>query len=227
MGLGIFISSVSVAKTFMVGSYGKTGDTLMDTVGLATLSNIELQLAIIVACIPVLKRPFETVLRRFGLLSSQGMGSTGTPSHGAYYKHNDGSSRPNHYSQHLDSHKLATLQREQRKRGGVNELDIDTDSLESGEVPIMKTQGRSGGQDSGGSEASLHVGDYEPAVSSAPRGDKAVYFKTSIRGGQDGTERHSGEGGGHHGKAGDIKIETTVSVHSHIKPDRRAGADSN
>jgi hypothetical protein len=45
MGLGIFASSASIAKTFMIGSYGKTGDTLMDTVGLTTWSMVEAQLA--------------------------------------------------------------------------------------------------------------------------------------------------------------------------------------
>ncbi len=45
MGLGIFASSASIAKTFMIGSYGKTGDSLMDTVGLTTWSMVEAQLA--------------------------------------------------------------------------------------------------------------------------------------------------------------------------------------
>lgn len=45
MGLGIVASSASIAKTFMVGSYGKTGDTLMDTVALTTWSMAEAQLA--------------------------------------------------------------------------------------------------------------------------------------------------------------------------------------
>ncbi len=45
MGLGIVASSASIAKTFMIDSYGKTGDTLMDTVGLTTWSMVEAQLA--------------------------------------------------------------------------------------------------------------------------------------------------------------------------------------
>jgi hypothetical protein len=45
MGLGIFASSASIAKTFEIGSYGKNGDTLMDTVGLTTWSMVEAQLA--------------------------------------------------------------------------------------------------------------------------------------------------------------------------------------
>lgn len=45
MGLGIFATSASIAKTFMVESYGKTGDTLMDTIGITTWSMLEMQLA--------------------------------------------------------------------------------------------------------------------------------------------------------------------------------------
>jgi hypothetical protein len=45
MGLGIVASSASIAKTVVVGSYGKTGDTLMDTVPLTTWSMVEAQLA--------------------------------------------------------------------------------------------------------------------------------------------------------------------------------------
>ncbi|KAK0723634.1 hypothetical protein B0T21DRAFT_294158, partial [Apiosordaria backusii] len=45
MGLGIFASSASIAKTFHVEDYGKTGDSLMDCVPITIWSMVEMQLA--------------------------------------------------------------------------------------------------------------------------------------------------------------------------------------
>ena len=45
MGLGLVASSASIAKTFAIGSYGATGDSMMDTVALTTWSMAEAQLA--------------------------------------------------------------------------------------------------------------------------------------------------------------------------------------
>lgn len=45
MGLGIFATGASIGRTFYTESYGKTDDTLMDTVGVTTWSMVEMQLA--------------------------------------------------------------------------------------------------------------------------------------------------------------------------------------
>ena len=239
MGLGIFASSASLAKTFMVESYGKTGDSLMDTVGLTTFSMLELQLAIIAACIPTLKRLFEMILRRWGIISTAegGDGNSATRSRTGYLKHDDTSR--SRARQHYDSHSLSVLHQQQRdgKTGGGgtarNTIDIETDSIESGEMPIMKPSdhhhhGNSGaGSDS---EASLRgAGDYEPAVSPTALSDRTVFVKTAIRAGDNNNSRGRGSlpGGGGIGGNNVIQMETVVSVHSELKSNnrRRGGAN--
>jgi hypothetical protein len=185
MGLGIFASSASLAKTFMVESYGKTGDSLMDTVGLTTFSMLELQLAIIAACIPTLKRLFEMILRRWGIISTAqgGDSNSATRSRTGYLKHGDTSR--SRARQHYDSHSLSALRQQQQQRDGKtgttahNTTDIETDSIESGEMPIMKPSDHHHGNSGPGSdsEASLRGGgDYEPAVSPTALSDRTIFF---------------------------------------------------
>lgn len=45
MGIGLLASAASIAKTFRAKDYGKTGDTLMDSVQLTIWSILESQLA--------------------------------------------------------------------------------------------------------------------------------------------------------------------------------------
>lgn len=214
MGLGVFGSSASVAKTFMVGSYGKTGDTLMDTVGLTTLSMLEQQLAIIAACIPTLKRLFEKVLRQWGIISSQGSTSR---SHGGYYKHDEyanGRSRSHGFSSHMDGHKMSNLRSQARDANKSPNTNIETDSLESGEMPIMKPSHQV-------SEASLRGGEYDGVDAPAAHDDNAVYFKTSVKGGN--AQRGGlGSPGGYGPDGNGIQKHTVVSVRTEPK---RAGRD--
>ncbi|KAN0109980.1 hypothetical protein V8E51_006367 [Hyaloscypha variabilis] len=72
MGLGIFASIAATVKTTLVPYYGKTGDTLWDAVDITLWSTLEEQMGMVAACIPPLKRPFELLLRRHGLISSKG-----------------------------------------------------------------------------------------------------------------------------------------------------------
>lgn len=69
MSLGIFASIASIVKTTLVPYYGKTGDTLWDAVDITLWSTLEEQIGMIAACIPPLKRPFELLLRRYGVVS--------------------------------------------------------------------------------------------------------------------------------------------------------------
>ncbi|KAK4232977.1 hypothetical protein C8A03DRAFT_19851 [Achaetomium macrosporum] len=210
MGLGVFASSASIAKTFVVGSYGKTGDTLMDTVALTTWSITEAQLAIIAACIPTLKRLFERILRRMGLISSQG---SATRSRTGYTKHDDGTSRTRggYYSQHhAESHSLSALrsQRGDLKASAVL-TNVETSSLDSGEMPIMSASHKES------------IGDFESVKSPtlSTREDSGIYFKTAIWAG-DGHGRDRTSAG-----AGGIQMETTVSVRT--QPSRKGrGADA-
>jgi hypothetical protein len=78
MGLGIFASIASTVKTTLIPYYGKTGDNLWDAVDITLWSTLEEQMGLIAACIPPLKRPFELLLRRHGLISSNKSG--GIPS---------------------------------------------------------------------------------------------------------------------------------------------------
>ncbi|KAK3899695.1 hypothetical protein C8A05DRAFT_17904 [Staphylotrichum tortipilum] len=203
MGLGIFASSASIAKTFMIGSYGKTGDSLMDTVGLTTWSMVEAQLAIIAACIPTLKRFFESVLRNMGLISSE---HSATRSRTGYLKHDDHSTRAtaSHTTARggYDSHKLSAMrsQHDSAAKGSTAE----TDSIDSGEMPIMM----------GGPSQKGSVGDFRSVESG--NGGANQYFRTAIRGG--------GEKGGSGGNGSQgIQMQTTVSVRTELK---RRGDDN-
>lgn len=75
MGLGIFASTASIVKTTLIPYYGKTGDNLWDAVDITLWSTLEQQLGLIAACIPPLKRPFETLLRHYGVISASGSSS--------------------------------------------------------------------------------------------------------------------------------------------------------
>ncbi|KXX75412.1 hypothetical protein MMYC01_209499 [Madurella mycetomatis] len=203
MGLGIFATSASIAKTFMVESYGKTGDTLMDTIGITTWSMLEMQLAIIAACIPCLKQLFERFLRRWGLISTHR--ATGV-SRSGYLKQNESRSRG--YSAHINSHQLSSMrsQRGDDPKCFASASAHETDSVESGEMPIMKP-----------SRASLR--DFDNPAS--PTSDASVYFKTAIKATGTGDrsrpslERAEGGSGGYV-----IQKETTVSVRTEPNPRR-------
>ncbi|KAK3370433.1 hypothetical protein B0H63DRAFT_373813, partial [Podospora didyma] len=67
MGLGVFTASAVVVKMTVVGNFGNTTDPLWDVVTLATWSIVEAQVGIIAMCVPTLKGPMESVLRRVGL----------------------------------------------------------------------------------------------------------------------------------------------------------------
>lgn len=68
MGLGVFTAAGVAVKLTLVPVYGKSGDRLWDSVDLNTWSILEGQMGIVAACMPCLKSPFQTVLRRMGLL---------------------------------------------------------------------------------------------------------------------------------------------------------------
>ena len=72
MGIGLFASSASIAKAVAVQSYGQTSDSLSESISIGLWSCLEEQLALIAACIPTLRSPFQKVLRHFNLISKSG-----------------------------------------------------------------------------------------------------------------------------------------------------------
>lgn len=78
MGLGVFASIASLVKTTLIPYYGKTGDNLWDAVDITLWSTLEQQIGMIAVCIPPLKRPFQLLLRRYGVISKNE--SCGIPS---------------------------------------------------------------------------------------------------------------------------------------------------
>lgn len=80
MGLGLFTCAVCIVKTAKVGAWGGRGDTLFFTVDLNLWFSLEEYTGIIAACIPCLRAPGEKVLRRLGLLSTNGTTSAHTKS---------------------------------------------------------------------------------------------------------------------------------------------------
>lgn len=77
LGLGCFVSACAIIRTTYLGSYGKMGDWLWDTVDLATWSVVELNVGILAGSLPSL-RPLA---RRF-LGSVYGTGSRGRKYYG-------------------------------------------------------------------------------------------------------------------------------------------------
>jgi len=71
MGLGVFTASAVIVKMTVIGNFGDTTDPLWDIVTLATWSIVEAQIGIIAMCVPTLKGPMESVLRRLGVLSKR------------------------------------------------------------------------------------------------------------------------------------------------------------
>ena len=73
LSLGLVATGASIAKTVVVQSFGKEGE--VDPVGsglaIALWAAVEEQLALIAACIPCLKAPFQRVLHRFGILTTK------------------------------------------------------------------------------------------------------------------------------------------------------------
>ncbi|KAK1752881.1 hypothetical protein QBC47DRAFT_281985, partial [Echria macrotheca] len=70
MGLGLIASAASICKIVNVTSKSLTGDALQDGVDVTFWGLLEIQLGIIAACVPCLKRFVERMLHRLGLLSS-------------------------------------------------------------------------------------------------------------------------------------------------------------
>ncbi len=138
-----------------------------------------------------------------GLISSQ---HSATRSRTGYLKHDDHSTRAttNHTTGRsgYDSHKMSAM-RSQHENAVVKGSAGDTDSIDSGEMPIMV----------GGPSQKGSVGDFrsESGNGGANHGE-GVYFRTAIRG---GGEKGGSTGGGNQG----IQMQTTVSVRT--EPKRR------
>ncbi|KAK3312739.1 hypothetical protein B0H66DRAFT_484625 [Apodospora peruviana] len=72
MGLGIFASAASIVKAVVAANFGKTDDPNREGINMGTWSIVEEQVAFVAACVPCLRSPFQSVLRKMGLVSTQG-----------------------------------------------------------------------------------------------------------------------------------------------------------
>ncbi|KAM7214373.1 hypothetical protein V8F06_010211 [Rhypophila decipiens] len=72
MGLGIFASAASIVKAVSVANFGMTGDPNKEGIAVGMWSCVEEQVAFIAACIPTLRKPFQRVLQKCGLVTSVG-----------------------------------------------------------------------------------------------------------------------------------------------------------
>jgi hypothetical protein len=82
--------------------------------------------------------------------------------------------------------------------------NAETDSLESGEMPIMKPSHKGS------------IGDFESVNSTPPGNGDGVYFRTAIKGGDKSGSGERGSG---------IKMETTVSVRTEPKHKKMADGE--
>ncbi|KAK3356365.1 hypothetical protein B0T25DRAFT_449639 [Lasiosphaeria hispida] len=71
MGLGIFASAASIIKAVVAANFGRTDDANREGINMGMWSIVEEQIAFIAACIPCLRSPFQRVLQRFGLVTTQ------------------------------------------------------------------------------------------------------------------------------------------------------------
>jgi hypothetical protein len=71
MGLGLFASATAIVKMALVKDYLISQDPLWDSVSLGLWGYVEQYVGILAACIPTLKAPFEKLLRKVGMLSTQ------------------------------------------------------------------------------------------------------------------------------------------------------------
>jgi hypothetical protein len=139
-------------------------------------------------------------LRRCGLISSQ---NSATRSRTGYYKHDDGTSRSRGY----DNHKLSTMRPQRDTKTSAATTNIETSSLESGEMPIMRPSHKAS------------IQNFESADPTSVNNENGVYFRTAIKGGdrgmsETGRSSSSGRGTG-------IQMETTVSVRTEPNLQRR------
>ena len=73
LSLGLVATGASIAKTVVVQSFGKQGEgnPVDDGLAIALWASVEEHLALIAACIPCLKAPFQRALLRFGLVTTK------------------------------------------------------------------------------------------------------------------------------------------------------------
>jgi len=84
MGLGMFASAASIAKTVVIQSYTESAgpdNAMLSGMKIALWSAVEEQVGIIAACLPCLKSLFHRILRRLGLTTMAGTTKPGYPSH--------------------------------------------------------------------------------------------------------------------------------------------------
>ena len=131
---------------------------------------------------------FESVLRNLGLLSTR----SDTRYRSGYLRHED----PIRRGYDTEAHKMSGMRSQRDHKSSAATTNAETDSLESGEMPIMNHK--------------ASVGEFEADNSPAP----GSYFRTAIKGGDKSLA--GGRGGG-------IQMETTVSVRTEPNPKRRDG----
>jgi hypothetical protein len=69
MGLGVFAGVTSVVKIKAATQFGRTGDTLNESVRIGMWSVIEEQIGLIVICVPCLRSPVQRAVQTFGAMT--------------------------------------------------------------------------------------------------------------------------------------------------------------
>jgi hypothetical protein len=92
MALGIFAAVASIIKSVIAADFGKTGDPNKEGINMGLWSLVEEHVSFIAACIPCLRSPFQSLLQRFGLVTTRGA-TTAKPTAGSggYGRMYDGS----------------------------------------------------------------------------------------------------------------------------------------
>ncbi|KXX82694.1 hypothetical protein MMYC01_200848 [Madurella mycetomatis] len=93
MGLGIFASVASMIKAAAAANFGRTDDPNAEGISIGTWSCIEEQIGFIAACIPCLRSPFQKLLARWGIVTTQNGGTKPTAASGYGGMYGGGSAR--------------------------------------------------------------------------------------------------------------------------------------
>ncbi|KAF2405301.1 hypothetical protein EJ06DRAFT_468532 [Trichodelitschia bisporula] len=85
MGLGLIASATSIAKIYYIKQSISSHDPLWAVIPPSIWGDLEKNLGIIASCVPCLRAVLESLLRRFGMVTSSGGGATaGTNLSGSY-----------------------------------------------------------------------------------------------------------------------------------------------
>ncbi|KAK4183200.1 hypothetical protein QBC35DRAFT_121378 [Podospora australis] len=136
MGLGIFASAASIVKAVIAANFGKTLDPNLEGISMGTWSVVEEQVAFIAACIPCLRKPFQQLLQRLGLVTVVGSSAKKTGPSG-YGRMGDYTGKHTHNNNTNNAIRMKNLSTSSRAQ---SEEDILADARKEGGATVAESE---------------------------------------------------------------------------------------